>query len=92
MPRVKVTTYSAGLLQNLWDTGKFIGVAGGFSLRLLGKRLGIEALSVDLPVWPFPKCHPKGTPPRLAWLSIVTIATLRPCRARRTAIRLASAR
>jgi DNA-binding transcriptional LysR family regulator len=54
MPRVKVATYSAGLLQNLWDTGKFIGVAGGFSLRLLGKRLGIKALPIDLPVWPFP--------------------------------------
>jgi DNA-binding transcriptional LysR family regulator len=54
MPRVKVATYSAGLLQNLWDSGKFIGVAGGFTLRLLGKRLRIKALPIDLPVWPFP--------------------------------------
>jgi DNA-binding transcriptional LysR family regulator len=54
MPRVKVATYSSGLLQNLLTTGKFIGVTNGFGLRLLGKRLGIKALPIDLPVWPFP--------------------------------------
>jgi DNA-binding transcriptional LysR family regulator len=54
MPRVKVATYSIGLLQNLRATGNFIGVASGFGLRLMGKRGGIKALPVDLPVWPFP--------------------------------------
>jgi DNA-binding transcriptional LysR family regulator len=53
MPRVKVASYSAGIAQ-LLATGKFIGVTGGFGLRVLGKRLGIKALPIDLPVWPFP--------------------------------------
>ena len=53
MPRVKVASYSAGLTQ-LLATGKFIGVTSGFALRLLGKQLGIKALPIDLPVWPFP--------------------------------------
>jgi DNA-binding transcriptional LysR family regulator len=53
MPRVKVASYS-GALSQLWATGKFIGVTNGFMLRLLGKQLGIKALPIDLPVWPFP--------------------------------------
>jgi DNA-binding transcriptional LysR family regulator len=53
MPRVKVATYSSGLVQNLQASGKFIGVTSGFGLRLLGKRLGIKVLPIDLPVWPW---------------------------------------
>jgi DNA-binding transcriptional LysR family regulator len=31
-----------------------IGVLGGLTLRLSGRRLGIKALPIDLPVWPRP--------------------------------------
>jgi DNA-binding transcriptional LysR family regulator len=52
MPAVKVAAYSGfPLLQNLWTTGQFIGVTSGFMLR---KQVGIKALPIDLPVWPFP--------------------------------------
>jgi len=54
MPRVRVASYSVPLLYSLYPTGKFIGVLGGLTLRLSGKRLGIKALPTDLPIWPWP--------------------------------------
>jgi len=54
MPRIKVASYSVPLLYSLYPTGRYIGVLGGLTLRLSGKRLGIKALPIDLPVWPWP--------------------------------------
>jgi DNA-binding transcriptional LysR family regulator len=53
-PKTKVASYSAALLLALAPTGKYIYVTSGFTLRLLGNRLGIKALPIDLPVWPWP--------------------------------------
>jgi DNA-binding transcriptional LysR family regulator len=53
MPKIKVATYAIPLLRSLCGTGKFISVLGGLTL-LDGKRLGLKALPVDLPVWPWP--------------------------------------
>ena len=54
IPRTRVATYSVPLLHSLCATGKFIGVLGGLTLRLNGERLGIKALPIDLPRWPWP--------------------------------------
>jgi DNA-binding transcriptional LysR family regulator len=54
MPRIKVASYSVPLLYSLYPTGRYIGVLGGLTLRLSGRRLGIKALPIDLPVWPWP--------------------------------------
>ena len=54
MPKIKVASYSVPLVCSLYPTGKFIGVLGGLTLRLSGRRLGIKALPIDLPVWPWP--------------------------------------
>jgi DNA-binding transcriptional LysR family regulator len=54
MPRVKVASYSVPLLYSLCATGKFIGVLDGLELRINGRHLGIKALPIDLPVWPWP--------------------------------------
>jgi DNA-binding transcriptional LysR family regulator len=53
MPRIEVATYAIPLLRSLCATGKFISVLGGLTM-LEGKRLGLKALPVDLPVWPWP--------------------------------------
>jgi DNA-binding transcriptional LysR family regulator len=53
-PKAKVATYSLPLLHGLHGTGKFIGVLGGLTLRLTRPRLGIKALPIDLPYWPWP--------------------------------------
>jgi DNA-binding transcriptional LysR family regulator len=53
-PRTKVATYSVSLLEPLVLTGRYIWVTGGFSLRMMGERLGATALPIDLPVWPWP--------------------------------------
>jgi DNA-binding transcriptional LysR family regulator len=53
-PKTKVASYSIGLVHTLLSTGKYIYVTGGFTLRLMGQRLGIKALPVDLPDWPWP--------------------------------------
>ncbi len=54
MPRVKVSTYSVPLRDSLLSTGRFLGVIDGFMLRLRGKELGVKALPINLPVWPWP--------------------------------------
>jgi DNA-binding transcriptional LysR family regulator len=54
MPRVKVASYLLALLHGLYATNEFIGVTNGLTLRFNGERLGIKALPIDLPHWPWP--------------------------------------
>jgi DNA-binding transcriptional LysR family regulator len=54
MPKVKVTTYSVPLLRSLPSSGKLITVEGGLTLHFAGKQMGIQALPMDLPRWPWP--------------------------------------
>jgi DNA-binding transcriptional LysR family regulator len=54
MPNVKVATYSVPLLRSLPSSGKLITVEGGLTLHFVGKQMGIQALPIDLPRWPWP--------------------------------------
>jgi DNA-binding transcriptional LysR family regulator len=54
MPKVKVATYSVPLLRSLPSSGKLITVEGGLTLHFVGKQMGIQALPIDLPFWPWP--------------------------------------
>jgi DNA-binding transcriptional LysR family regulator len=53
-PKAKLSSYSVPLLHALLATGRYLFVTGGFSLSLIGQRFGIKALSVDVPIWPWP--------------------------------------
>jgi DNA-binding transcriptional LysR family regulator len=50
LPRHTVTSTSIQLLTALLATGRFLAVLSGSALRLSGKRLGLKALPVDLPL------------------------------------------
>ena len=53
-PRHTVTTHSIQLLTALLATGRFLAVLSRSTLRLSGKRLGLRALPVNLPLWSGP--------------------------------------
>jgi DNA-binding transcriptional LysR family regulator len=53
-PRRAVTTHSIQLLTALLATGRFLAVLSRSMLRLSGKRLGLRALPVNLPLWSGP--------------------------------------
>ena len=54
IPKHTVGSTSIQLLIALLATGHFLAVLSGSTLRLSGKRLGLKALSVDLPIAPGP--------------------------------------
>jgi DNA-binding transcriptional LysR family regulator len=47
MPKIKVATYSVPLVRSLYSTGKFIGVTGGLTLRLIGSHLARDQGAAD---------------------------------------------
>lgn len=53
-PRQTVTSTSIQLFNALLATGRFLAVLSGSTLRLSGKRLGLKAIPVDLPIRPGP--------------------------------------
>jgi DNA-binding transcriptional LysR family regulator len=54
MPRLTVRSNSPHLMYALVHTGRFLSMAPVSTLRLSGKRLGLKALPVDLPIQPGP--------------------------------------
>src|SRR5262249_14998714 len=54
MPRLTVRSNSPHLMYALVHTGRFLSLAPVSTLRLSGKRLGLKALPVDLPIQPGP--------------------------------------
>jgi len=52
IPRYTVGSNSIQLYNAMLATGDFLAVLSGSTLRLSGKRLGMKALSVDLPIPP----------------------------------------
>jgi DNA-binding transcriptional LysR family regulator len=54
VPRLTVRSNSPHLFYALVHTGRFLSVATNSTLRLSGKRLGLKALPVDLPIQPGP--------------------------------------
>jgi DNA-binding transcriptional LysR family regulator len=50
VPRRTVTSTSIQLFNALLATGRFLAVLSGSTLRLSGKRLGLKAVPVDLPI------------------------------------------
>jgi len=54
LPQIKVASYSVPLQYSLCAMGKFISATSGLTLHFNGKQQGVKALSVDLPVWPWP--------------------------------------
>jgi DNA-binding transcriptional LysR family regulator len=54
-PRLTVeSTTSIQLFVSLLATGRFLSMLSGSTLKLSGKRLGVKALPVDLPIEPGP--------------------------------------
>lgn len=54
LPRLAVGSASPRLIDLLLDTGRFLGVMSSSALRYSGKRRGLKALPVELPVKPRP--------------------------------------
>jgi DNA-binding transcriptional LysR family regulator len=54
MPKIKVATYSVPLLRSLPISGKLITIEGGLTLHFAGEQMGIRALPIDVPFWPWP--------------------------------------
>jgi DNA-binding transcriptional LysR family regulator len=54
MPRLAVRSNSPHLSYAMAHTGRFLAVAAASTLRMSGKRLGLKAVPVDLPIHPGP--------------------------------------